>query len=76
MLELLNQLDGFEATKNIKVKYLKSHLIYLIAWEPSAAQVSKSYSRHLPALNPIPAGGGVNLTPPCSFFYITQKVLV
>ena len=27
-------------------------------------------------LNPIPAGGGVNLTPPCSFFYITQKVLV
>lgn len=23
MLELLNQLDGFEATKNIKVKYTK-----------------------------------------------------
>ena len=24
MLELLNQLDGFEATKNIKVKYILS----------------------------------------------------
>ena len=29
----------------------------------------------LVSFNPIPAGGGVNLTP-CSFFYITQKVLV
>ena len=27
-------------------------------------------------LNPIPAGGGGQIDPPCSFFYITQKVLV
>ena len=26
--------------------------------------------------NPIPAGGGGQFDPPCSFFYITQKVLV
>ena len=27
-------------------------------------------------INPIPAGGGGQFDPPCSFFYITQKVLV
>ena len=27
-------------------------------------------------LNPIPAGGEGQFDPPCSFFYITQKVLV
>ena len=25
--------------------------------------------------NPIPAGGGGQFDPPCSFFYITQKLL-
>ena len=25
-------------------------ILYQLAWEPSAAQVTKSYSRHLPAL--------------------------
>ena len=28
------------------------------------------------AFNPIPAGGGGSIWPPCSFFYITRKVLV
>ena len=32
--------------------------------------------QELSTFNPIPAGGGVNLTPPVVFFYITQKVLV
>ena len=29
----------------------------------------------LKLFNPIPAGGGGQFDPPCSFFYITQKVL-
>lgn len=35
MLELLNQLDGFEATKNIKVSHkhtVKGLLVFFIAW--------------------------------------------
>ena len=37
----------------------------------------KKFKYFLSVFNPIPAGGGGQFdTPPCSFFYITQKVLV
>ena len=36
---------------------------------------TKKLTNKMIVLNPIPAGGG-QFDPPCSFFYITQKVLV
>jgi 26S proteasome regulatory subunit T6 len=47
MLELLNQLDGFEPTKNIKVREssVHSHLEELGSWELTATQVIMATNR-------------------------------
>jgi len=46
-----------------------------VSGSPPVMMLSSFTPRSWIQINPIPAGG-VNLTPPCSFFYITQKVLV
>ena len=42
------------------------------------AKLMQTFAKREQAFNPIPAWGGVNLNPPppCSYCYITQKVLV